>query len=644
MSATNYILATAGHVDHGKSALVKALTGTDPDRLPEEKARGITIELGFAHLELSSFHLGIVDVPGHEDFVKNMVAGVGSVDLALLVVAADDGWMPQSEEHMQILQYMGVTRAVIALAKIDLIESSEQRAIDSVRKALADSPFAAAPIIPASVVTGRGIAELKAALAGVLAGTPPPMDFGKPRLSIDRAFSLRGIGTVVTGTLAGGSLTRNQAVVLQPSGKSTRIRSIQTHHREVESAGPGTRAALNLVDVVVSESLTGAGRAEAVLRGDVVAQPRGGAAHDTFDVLLEKSARLIGSSTLAARPLKNGALVRVHHGTRNVPGRVVLLDKAELAPGEKQLAQIRCQAPLFMFIGDRFIIRDWSEQATLGGGTILDAEAKRKFFHSPAQRILLQKRALNPGDVSTAVQTQLERAGIAVQSNLLLMANFSAVEISRAIDQQRAAGKAVVLGDLVAGAGWWKLLCQRAVELIEAHHQAHPEQAGLALSQLRSALKAWLFIPDTFNALLAELAKEGCVQSGSVIQSQKHRPALPPHLEAIGKNLRAALAAKPLDPPSRKELAPGPAAQQALRFLIQNGEAVELGADIVLLADSFTRAREKVRHYLRDHGAATVSELRQSLGASRRIVVPLLEKLDRDGVTRREGDKRVLRS
>src|SRR5262245_56346318 len=230
--ATHYIVATAGHVDHGKSALIKALTGTDPDRLPEEKARGITIDLGFAHLELASpvtrpaeaghyaspIHVGIVDVPGHEDFVKNMVAGVGSIDLALIVVAADDGWMPQTEEHVQILTYFGVRRAVIALTKADLAPD-EAAAVGAVRDRLRGRPAADAPIVPTSVVTGRGIDTLKTTLAAALAETPPPRDIGKPRLAVDRVFTLPGIGTVVTGTLVGGTVHRGQSMVLQPSGK-----------------------------------------------------------------------------------------------------------------------------------------------------------------------------------------------------------------------------------------------------------------------------------------------------------------------------------------------------------------------------------------------------------------------------------------
>ncbi len=298
-----FILATAGHVDHGKSALVKALTGVDPDRLPEEKARGITIDLGFAHLNLpappnpdpfavTTFSCGIVDVPGHEDFVTNRVAGVGAIDLALLVVAADDGWMPQSEEHLQILQYLGVTRAVVALTKIDLA-TDEARAVDAVRARLADTPFAEAPIVPTSMPQGRGLDELKSAITGVLMTTTPPPDLAKPRLAIDRVFVLKGIGTIVTGTLAGGRLARGDVVVLQPSGRTSRIRSCQSHGNDADHVGPGTRTALHLADV----------GAEDIQRGDVVTVASLGGASTTLDVRIEKSPRLHDLTRPAARPL-----------------------------------------------------------------------------------------------------------------------------------------------------------------------------------------------------------------------------------------------------------------------------------------------------------------------------------------------------
>ena len=280
MAEKHFIVATAGHVDHGKSALVRALTGTDPDRLPEEKARGITIDLGFAHLALPGLNLGLVDVPGHEDFIKNMVAGVGSVDLALFVVAADDGWMPQTEEHLQILAYLGVTRAVVALTKSDLTPEPGL-ASEEVRAHLRGTPFEHAPIVPTSTLMGQGFDELRAAFAAVLADAPPSRDAGKPRLPIDRVFTLRGVGTIVTGTLTGGTLARGAAVIAQPSGRAAHVRSAQSHGREQTAARPGTRAAFNLPELAASGE-------EAITRGEVLTLPNLGKASKVLDVRLTR--------------------------------------------------------------------------------------------------------------------------------------------------------------------------------------------------------------------------------------------------------------------------------------------------------------------------------------------------------------------
>ncbi len=644
----HFILATAGHVDHGKSAIVKALTGTDPDRLPEEKARGITIDLGFAHLELSSpndasrtFHLGIVDVPGHEDFVKNMVAGVGSIDLALFIVAADDGWMPQTEEHLQILTYLGISRAVVALTKIDLIESEEERseAMNQVREKLRDSPFAEAPIIPTSVVSGSGLAELKAALARVLEMTPAPRDIGKPRLPVDRVFILRGIGTVITGTLSGGLLRRGQNVGVQPSDKASRIRSLQSHNRDVESSLPGTRTALNMPDMTGHSDQS----TDGIRRGDVVTLPELGGPSDTLDIRLEKSARLQETKGGAARPLKDGALVRVHHGSGNFTARVALIDREPLTPGQRALAQLRSESPVFAFAGDHFIIRDWSEQWTLAGGIILDPDGTRKHFRRTAYRTFLEQRAALPDQASTFVRSQAARDGAIRRSGLLMKSRFSASEIAEAISHLIASGQAVLAGDWVADAAWWQRLRKRAGDAINAEHLIRPQHLGLSLSELRRVAEPSLPAPELFDALLADLCQSEFVQAATAIRRKSHRPALPPNLQAAGTKLRAALSAKPYEPPSRKELASDTMSQQALRFLLETGEATEIGEEVVLLADAFGRATEMIKQFLRSRGSGTVSELRQAVGASRRIVVPLLERLDREGVTRREGDKRVLR-
>src|SRR5262249_26637793 len=349
----NFILATAGHVDHGKSALVKALTGTDPDRLPEEKKRQITIDLGFAELSLvgpqqQRIHVGIVDVPGHEDFVRNMIAGVGSIDLGLLVVAADDGWMQQTEEHLQILTYLGVRRAVVALTKSDL--GGVEILTPQIRDRLGDTGFANAQIIATSVRDDEGIETLKNAIAGELATMPPPRNYGKPRLFIDRVFTLRGIGTVVTGTLTGGQLRRGQKIIVEPGNLEGRIRSIQNHGRELEVAHPGMRTAVNLPDFSVDQ----------ISRGNVVTIAEFAPATSTLVALLETSPRFSRENP-GVRPLKSGSSVFLHHGTLRVAAKIRLLENRLLQPGEKEIAELRLAAPIFAFAGDRFVIRDPSE-------------------------------------------------------------------------------------------------------------------------------------------------------------------------------------------------------------------------------------------------------------------------------------------
>jgi selenocysteine-specific elongation factor len=664
-----YILATAGHVDHGKSALVLALTGTDPDRLPEEKARGITIELGFAELRIPSpagasaaatYQVGVVDVPGHEDFVKNMVAGVGSIDAALLVVAADDGWMPQTEEHLQILTYLGVRRGVVALSKIDLV-ADETAAVAAVRGKLRGTPLAEAPIVPTSAPSGRGIDALRAALAAVLARTEPQPDAGKPRLPVDRVFSLKGSGTVVTGTLTGGTLRRGQAVVVQPGGTATRVRSVQTHKQDVEVGRPGSRVALNLPDVAVSSGRASARGAAAgagtVARGDVVTLSGVGSPVRTMDVLLERSGRATAPGVEAApRPLKDDAIVQVHHASAAAPARVRLLEgRREIAPGERGLARLALEKPLLALAGDRFVVRDWPEQHTLAGGIVLDANppppARKGDPHRAAQQELLRARAAAaPLDAATLVATQLKRDGVATRSAVVCHCRFSSAEIDAAVAALARAGSLVVAAELLADAQWWSALRRRAGEAVDRQHREHPEKSGLPLTELRSSIAAGMAEGQTeiaatvADALLAELCRDGFERTTTgTLRRTSHRPSLPPRLQAAGEALRRQLAGRPFDPPSRKELAATDVAFQALKFLLASGEAVEVGPEVVLSADAYARAAAAIRAHIQSRGPATVSELKTALGSSRRVMVPLLEKLDRDGVTRREGDRRVLR-
>jgi selenocysteine-specific elongation factor len=638
----HFILATAGHVDHGKSALVKALTGTDPDRLPEEKARQITIELGFAHLQLSAppstinsqlstFSIGIVDVPGHEDFVRNMIAGVGSIDLALFVVAADDGWMPQTEEHLQILTYLGVRRAVIAHTKSDLGKIDNVSA--QIRKQLRDTAFAHSPIIPTSVRTGNGIENLKRALAVEFSTMQPQRDIGKPRLFIDRAFTLHGFGTVVTGTLSNGQLRRGQNVIVQPQNFEARIRSIQSHGSKLESAQPAMRTAINLPDVAIGDD---PGR---IKRGDVITAVDLGKLSASLIVLLEKSPRL-GRKDAAARPLKNGTSVYLHHGTSRFPAKINLLEDRSLEPSEQTIAQVKLESPIFAFFGDRFVLRDASEQHTIAGGIVLDPDGDRGKVRTGTQRKLLAARAGAPDDVDLCVRSEILVNGFVRKEAVLRKSHFSTDEIPQALQRLQHRREIVIQREIAADPQAWQTLRGRAIGLIDDAHKRNPERAGLDLNELRAALRNQP--PDIFEAIISDLCAGDFVRKGSAIARISHRPALPHNLQPVAMKIREALSAKPFDPPARKEIEVDRNAQQALRYLIEAGEVIEVGSDAVLFRKKFERMKSAVVDFISKNGPATVSELRQELKTSRRIMVPLLEQLDRDRVTRRVGDQRML--
>ena len=620
------ILATAGHIDHGKSSLVKALSGIDPDRLPEEKARGMTIDLGFAHLELPGGNLGIVDVPGHQDFVKNMVAGVGAVDLALLVVAADDGWMPQTEEHLQILSYLGVTRGVVALTKADLVQDTAVR-VKEISDQLRNSPFVGADIIPLSTKTGAGLDDLKTALTTVVDQIPPHENHNQPRLAVDRIFTVQGIGTVVTGTLTGGTLQKGQTVLTHPPGRETRVRGLQSHNHDQEVAQPGTRTAINLAGL----------SRDAVPRGATITLPELPQTTATLDVCLERSPRLPSD----ASPLRNNTRVRVHHGTGHGPARLVLADGGVIERGQNRLAQLRLEQPVCVWLGDRVVIRNWQETATLAGGLVLDVDGDRKKMRAPARMQLLEARIAAPKHPQTWVETQLTRDGIAKRDTLLRPSSFSPAEIDKAIKVLLDSRKALQEGDWIADKSRWQSTIAAMSQRVEAEHARRPELPGLSLDQLHPVMAQGFPGHDVFPELIADLCRNGFIRRQNHIASNSHKPALPPHLRDVGEKLRRTMQMP--DPPARKNITENSTGRQALQFLIDAGEAIDVSPDLVLGAAQFYRCRLLVKQHLRKHGQATASELRTATDTTRRIMIPLPEKMDRDGVTVRRGNVRVLR-
>ncbi len=628
--AAHYIVATAGHVDHGKSALINALSGIDPDRLPEEKSRGMTIDLGFAHIDLDGVRLGLIDVPGHEDFVKNMIAGVGSIDLAMLIVAADDGWMPQTEEHVQILHYLGVKRIVVVLTKADLAGELADLALEEVCEQLAGTPYADAPSIKTTALTGEGIPELKQLLKEQLAGVPQQQDTGKPRLYVDRAFSRQGLGTVITGTLSGGSLNKDQDVVVYPDRAPSRIRGLQNHNQQVDTSHAGSRTALNLRDIELAGKQRGG-----IKRGHVVTLPSLGEPSKTIGAYLFRTNREHLMAKGALQAIRHGTRVRVHHGSSNLPARVFLLEDKAIGPGQAGFAQLRFDDACFAFAGDHFIVRDWPEEFTLAGGIILDPHAKRKHYRDAKNRDYLEACASAGEDLPQRLQAELACHRAVPSESLLRQSIFSQADINQARD---ALGLITESG-MVIDPAYWESLKQQVAERIDMHHAKHPELAGL-----KSVLLQQLGIPEHLLPLiLRRLCTEGFVQAGPVIRRDSHNPRLPPDLEKAAEQLRSAMRNKPLEPPSRKDLVRDDPGKKAMQFLVDMGEVVDLGQDVCLMRDALKQATDRVTAFIAENGPATASDLRKALETTRRVAMPLLEYLDLEGITRRQGDVRVLR-
>ncbi|MAS95847.1 MAG: selenocysteine-specific translation elongation factor [Verrucomicrobiales bacterium] len=649
MPDRHYIVGTAGHIDHGKSSLIEALTGTDPDRLPEEKKRGMTIELGFAQLSLPTtddsgdeLALGVVDVPGHADFVKNMVAGVGAIDLALFVVAADDGWMPQTEEHYQILQYLGVKRAIVALTKSDLAEDLEL-VLDDVKENLLGGPWDSIPVVPVSSHTGEGIEELRDVISTTLTEAPLVNDCGKPRLPVDRAFSIKGVGTVITGTLADGVVRAGENYVIQPAGLAAHVRTAQSHGSDTKEVPPGTRTAVNLSGIGLQDERKKGAR-DGVERGDVLTLPELGEAVTAIDVVIEKSDREIRGMRRSKKAIRTGRQVMFHHGSLGIPCRIHFRDRKVLEPGEETVAEVRFKEPVYVFVGDRFVLRDASMGMTLAGGVVLDEDANRRAFRKPFQGEFLEARKGNAEDLNILVESQLKRDMVANLDVLLAKSRFSKAAIRECAEELVSAGILRQDGDWVFQAAWWKNISSLAAEKVQDLHRKHPDQLGLPLRDLRVLMEPELPAPKFFDMVLEGLLAGDFAKAGPNIRHKDHVPMLPPDLVRPGELVRKRLASDLISPPNKGETATNVDEEKALRFLTHTGEVVDLDPKTVISSQGFEKIRDEIVAYLKEHGKATASDLRQHTGTVRRILMPLLEKLDADGVTVREGDDRRLKA
>jgi len=624
-----YVLGTAGHVDHGKSTLVHALTGINPDRLAEEQRREMTIDLGFAHLRLpSGQHISIVDVPGHERFIKNMLAGVGGIDAALLIVAADEGVMPQTAEHLNILDLLGVEHGLVVLTKRDLVDDEWLELVrEDVRARLAGSVLAQAAMVAVSARTGAGLDTLKHAIDQLLANTPSRhVARGVPRLPIDRVFTIGGFGTVVTGTLIDGPLAVGQEIEIQPSGLRGRIRGLQTHGKKEEQALPGTRVAVNIAGIGVDE----------LQRGIVLTLP--GSLQPT--TLIDLKLRLVSA---APAPLEQNDALDLFVGAAEVPCRVTLLDTEQLRPGSEGWVQLRLEHPVAVTRGDRCIVRIPSPSLTVGGGHVQDAHPPRHRRFRPD--VIAALETLSRGTPAELLQHALGNAPVE-WTTALKQSGLDAGAAQVALMELRARHEIVVLSasDVVQGGTWlitsaaWVKLIETITTILASYHRKWPLRLGMPREELKSKLGN--SVARAFDEVIRRAVAQGVL---ATTETTVRLADWSPRLNQTQQRQITAL----LDDFRREPFAPPPKAEweplgtELIGYLLDTGQLVRVSPDVLFDAVAFHKLVEWTLHTLDAAGEVTVANLRDHFGTSRKYALAFLEYLDERKTTRRVGDVRV---
>jgi selenocysteine-specific elongation factor len=628
-----YVIGTAGHVDHGKSTLVEALTGIDPDRLAEEKAREMTIDLGFAWLTLQAAdgrageEVGVIDVPGHRDFIENMLAGIGGIDLALLVVAADEGVMPQTREHLAILDLLEVRGGVVALTKVDLIDDPDWLELVNmdVQEVLAGTVLAEAPILPVSARTGQGMPALREALLAGLLAAPPRADVGRPRLWVDRVFTLSGFGTVVTGTLSDGCLRIGDSVEIQPQGLRARIRGLQTHKTKREIARPGSRVAINL---------SGLDRSD-VRRGDVIAGP--GVAPPT--ILLDAAYRHLPDVGI---PLKHNESVKLFVGATEVMARTRLLGARRLEPGAEGWLQLALAAPVAAVRGDRFILRRPSPGTTLGGGRILDPHPGRRHRRFRPE-VITRLQTLRQGTPAELLLQAVQRLEPVSLEKILQQAGVEREAAAAAWDELLSQEQVVLLEQFALSHGGWQRLLERISTNLSDYHRQNPLRSGMPREELRSRIK---LPPPAFQALVSQAAGAGLlVERGAFVHAPGHALRFDRHQQAAVDPLLSQMARAGINSPSVKEVKAA-VGDDVFAALIELELLVQIADDVVYRRQEYDRVTRQIEAFLTDReqsqGRINVAQVRDMFATSRKYAIALLEHLDTIKVTRRVGDDREL--
>ena len=618
-----FVIGTAGHVDHGKSTLVERLTGIDPDRLREEKERGMTIDLGFAWLTLpGGDEVSIVDVPGHERFVNNMLAGVGGIDLALLIVAADESVMPQTREHTAILDLLQVERGLAVVTKSDLVDDEWLELVQAdVEDLLEDTSLEGSPILAVSATAGDGIPELTAAIEARLGETEPRRDLGRPRMAVDRSFTMSGFGTVVTGTLIDGSLAVGQSVEIVPTGRTSRVRGLQSHKRKVDSIGPGNRVAANVAGISQGD----------VQRGEVLTVPGWLAPSEAMDVRLQV---IPGAS----RAVRHNMFATVHVGSSETVGRVRLLDRDRAEPGDSAWAQIKFEQPQAVVKGDCFVVR--SNHETLGGGRVVDPHAKR---HRRNYAPLLERLAvMEAGSDRDVLIKGIEASEPVDLRELARRANMEPGAVVSEIKQMASERLVVPLGDriiqgtVVYTAAGWAGVSSKARSFLEEFHGKFPLRRGASKEELRSRLGMKAAV---FGSALALLEADGVlVEDGPAVRRPDHVRVVSESQQREIDAYMVLLASNRYSPPT--DSPPDP---ELLSLLVEDGRVTKVSDSVVFESSAYQEMVEAIRAKIEEAGEVTVADVRDMFGGSRKYSLALMDYLDQQRITRRVGDARVLR-
>ena len=630
------ILGTAGHIDHGKTSLIKALTGIDTDRLKEEKLRGITIELGFASLDLpSGQHLGIVDVPGHEKFVKNMVAGATGIDIVTMVIAADEGVMPQTREHMEICTLLGINHGFVVLTKSDLVDEEWLELVtEDVREFTRGTFLEDKPMVPVSSVTGQGIPEFLKILDETSTGVPPRSSAGIFRLPVDRVFTMKGFGTVITGTLVSGNIRVGDTIMVYPSAITSKVRGIQVHNQSVNSAEAGMRTAINF---------QGLERAS-VSRGNVLARP--GDLKSSY--MVDISFHFLGSNK---KRLKNRTLVRLHTGTSEVLGNLVLLDTEELLPGTSTIVQLRLDSPVVVVKDDRFVIRSYSPVRTIGGGHVVNPiPIKHKRFKPDVTEGLKGLSDSTPEDVIAHHAVESLYKGVTF-SDLKIMTNMPDKQLDQIL-QDLLSKRTIILVDkenrIFIHHSTFEKLKQEFTHYMGNYHRAKPLKAGMPKEELKTKL---LSAPSSklFNMTLIQMIKDRqIIAEENIVRLASHRVSLAVDQSDIRQKILKAYKESGLTPPYFRDLSKTMGvdptqSKDVLMLLIDEGLIVKVKEDLYFHTAAIDDLKKRLVTYLENHEEITTPQLKDMTGVSRKYLIPLIEHFDAKNITLRVGDTRRLR-